>query len=59
MADRELGISAADFNALWIALDRDGSGNIDFVEFCTFLSGCGQAFDEVYDEQQKRSSGTV
>jgi hypothetical protein len=46
-------ISDADFNALWSALDRDGSGNIDFMEFCTFLSGCSEAFDNVYDEQQK------
>jgi hypothetical protein len=48
-------ISDKDFNALWSALDIDGSGTVDFVEFCTFLSGCGEAFDEVYDQQEKMS----
>jgi hypothetical protein len=48
-------ISDNDFNALWSALDLDGSGTVDFVEFCTFLSGCGEAFDEVYDQQEKMS----
>jgi Ca2+-binding EF-hand superfamily protein len=48
-------ISDSDFNVLWSALDIDGSGSIDFVEFCTFLSGCGEAFDEVYNHQQTMS----
>jgi Ca2+-binding EF-hand superfamily protein len=48
-------ISDSDFNVLWSALDIDGSGSVDFIEFCTFLSGCGEAFDEVYNHQQTMS----
>jgi len=40
-------LSNNDFNAMWVALDFDHSGKVDFIEFCTFLSRCGQEYDEV------------
>jgi hypothetical protein len=48
LKDGKLGeISQSDFNVMcWVAMDVDGNGSIDFVEFCTFMSGCGDAFDE-------------
>jgi hypothetical protein len=53
LKDGKLGeVKDQDFNAMWVALDVDGNGEVDFVEFCTFLSGCGGAFDEVYKEQE-------
>jgi hypothetical protein len=33
-----------DFNALFEALDTDGNGKVDFLEFCSFLSMCGEEF---------------
>jgi hypothetical protein len=56
LQDGKLGeISERDFNVMWVAMDVDGNGSIDFVEFCTFMSGCGDAFDEVYKEQKNIS----
>lgn len=43
-------ISDKDFEALWCAIDLDGSGEVDFVEFITFLDGCGSEFDQVHKE---------
>lgn len=42
----------SDFNAMWSALDIDGSGEIDFVEFTAFLSSCGAEFESVNKEQK-------
>ena len=54
--DGKLGeLSDKDFDMLWAALDSDNSGLIDPVEFCTYLSACGDAFDEVNREQQAMS----
>lgn len=39
-------MSDSDFNALFAAMDVDGSGQIDFAEFCSFLSVCGDVYDE-------------
>lgn len=53
MADGKLGeISDKDFDALWVAMDTDSSGEVDFVEFASYLSGCGEAFDEVFQERK-------
>jgi hypothetical protein len=41
LMDGKIGsVTEADFNALFIALDKDNSGSVDFVEFVTFMSGC-------------------
>jgi len=48
-------ISEKDFEALWAAMDVDGSGKVDAVEFFIFLSSCGPQFEEVYNEEQSMS----
>jgi hypothetical protein len=48
-------ISKSDFEALWAAMDIDGSGKVDAVEFFIFLSSCGPQFEEVYNEEQNMS----
>jgi hypothetical protein len=54
--DGKLGLlSDKDFELLWSSLDTDNSGTIDPVEFCTYLSGCGEAFDEVNEEHKAMS----
>jgi len=45
-------ISDKDFEALFCAIDVDQSGEVDFVEFMTFLGSCGTQFDEV-DKEMK------
>jgi len=45
-------ISDKDFEALWHAIDIDNSGEVDFVEFLSFLGGCGTEFDSVNQEQK-------
>jgi len=44
-------MSEDDFGALFSAMDMQGRGKVSFVEFCTFLSGCGDQFDEAYEEK--------
>mmetsp|Transcript_9203 Transcript_9203/g.22482 ORF Transcript_9203/g.22482 Transcript_9203/m.22482 type:complete len:520 (+) Transcript_9203:47-1606(+) len=44
-------MSNKDFNAMWSIIDLDGSGEVDFVEFITFLSSCGDQFEKVHKEQ--------
>lgn len=46
-------ISERDFQALWNAMDVDGTGEVDAVEFVVFLSACGPEFEEVYEEIEK------
>jgi len=46
-------ISERDFEALWSAMDIEGNGEVDVVEFVVFLSACGPEFEEVYEEQMK------
>ena len=41
-----------DFNALFAALDTDGNGEVDFLEFCTYLSVCGQDIKIAREELQ-------
>jgi hypothetical protein len=48
-------VSDSDFEALWSAMDVDGTGEVDFLEFCTFLSGCGQEFDDVFTQVESMS----
>lgn len=45
-------ISKADFDALWDAMDIDGSGDVDPVEFIVFLSACGRQFEKVCTAQK-------
>jgi hypothetical protein len=53
LQDGKLGeILQSAFNVTWVAMDVDGNGSIDFVELGTFMSGCGDAFDEVCKEQK-------
>lgn len=44
-------MSNKDFNAMWSIIDLDGSDEVDFVEFITFLSSCGDQFEKVHKEQ--------
>ena len=56
LADGKLGtISDKDFHAMWVAMDIDQSGEVDFIEFASYLSGCGDAFEEVFKERQNMS----
>ena len=48
-------ISESDFEALWAAMDIDGSGTVDAVEFFVFLSSCGPEFERVYAAEQNMS----
>lgn len=51
--DKKLGaLSDGDFEALWAAMDTEGKGEVDPVEFFVFLSACGPQFEEVYNEQR-------
>lgn len=50
--DEKLGkLSDKDFEMLWGAMDADGSGEVDAVEFCVYLSCCGKEFEKVHVEQ--------
>ena len=35
-----------DFDALFVAMDVDNNGSVDFLEFCNFMSMCGKQFDD-------------
>lgn len=48
-------ISQEDFDALWNAMDINGEGMVNAVDFIVFLSACGPEFDEVYNETEKLS----
>ncbi|KAL7553152.1 hypothetical protein ACHAWF_018054, partial [Thalassiosira exigua] len=45
-------ISDKDFEALWCAIDIDNSGEVDFVEFLSFLGSCGAEFEAVSQKQR-------
>jgi len=36
-----------DFNALFSAIDLDGNGKVDFLEFCAFMGKCDLEFEEM------------
>ena len=44
-------ISDRDFNALWVAMDPDNTGQVNAIDFFVFLSACGDQFEQVYREQ--------
>jgi hypothetical protein len=46
-------IAEKDFDALWNAMDVNGSGEVDAVEFIVFMSACGSEFEKVYKAQAK------
>ena len=51
LQDGKLGeISDSDFDAMWDAMSGKDD-RVNAIEFFVFLSGCGDAFDEVYKEQ--------
>jgi hypothetical protein len=43
-------LSERDFDRLWDAMDMDGTGYVDPIEFCTFLNECEKQFHEVSKE---------
>lgn len=46
------GMSQKDFNALFVAIDTDGSGQIDFMEFCAFMG-------QVQGRAQTKNEATI
>lgn len=40
-------LSESDFNALFAAIDLDDNGQVDFLEFCTFMGKCNEDFDQL------------
>eukprot|EP00797_Seminavis_robusta_P035395 Sro876_g214480.2 (377) ;mRNA; r:5872-7002 len=43
-------LSEQDFNRLWDAMDMDGTGYVDPIDFFAFLNACGEEFKEVNQE---------
>lgn len=43
-------LSEKDFDRLWDTMDMDGTGDVDPIEFCAFLSECEKQFAEVHQE---------
>ena len=39
-------MSDSDFKAMYIAMDADGNGEVDFAEFCSFLTLMSSAFED-------------
>jgi hypothetical protein len=37
----------SEFNALFVSLDTDKSGTVDFLEFCSFMGNCNEEFEAV------------
>jgi hypothetical protein len=46
-------IAEKDFDALWNAMDVNGSGEVDAIEFIVFMSACGPEFEKVHKAQAK------
>lgn len=46
MSDKVGSITEVGFNAIFAALDNDGNGEVDFVEFVSFLGRCAKEFEE-------------
>lgn len=46
MSDKVGSITEVEFNAIFAALDNDGNGEVDFVEFVSFLGQCAKEFEE-------------
>ena len=38
-------IAESDFDALWVVMDADDSGKVDFLEFCAFVGQCHDEYD--------------
>ncbi len=50
-------LSDKDFDALWNAIDVDGRGVVEPLEFFVFLSICGPEFEKVYQEVSTMPKG--
>merc|ERR1712032_377998 len=38
-------VSKSDFESLWVCIDADESGKVDFLEFCSFMAKCHEEYD--------------
>eukprot|EP00581_Thalassiosira_minuscula_P030485 CAMPEP_0183762978 /NCGR_PEP_ID=MMETSP0739-20130205/9396_1 /TAXON_ID=385413 /ORGANISM="Thalassiosira miniscula, Strain CCMP1093" /LENGTH=540 /DNA_ID=CAMNT_0026001317 /DNA_START=32 /DNA_END=1654 /DNA_ORIENTATION=+ len=48
-------INDKDFETLWSVMDADGSGDVDFLEFCTYLGNCHEVYEDL--STHNRSKG--
>ena len=54
LQDEKLGkVEEKDFELLWAVMDADKSGEVDAVQFCVYLSCCGNEFEKVHGELAK------
>ena len=47
-------MSHVEFDALFAVMDADGSGTVDFLEFCAYMSMCKSDFNEAKDRKSIR-----
>ena len=45
-------MSERDFNLLFDSMDIKGRGKVNFVEFCAFMSSCGEEIQELAKEEK-------
>jgi len=44
-------MNRSDFEALWAVMDADGSGYVDFLEFCAFMGQCHDEYDNARNDR--------
>lgn len=49
-------MSEKDFNLLFDSMDVKGRGKVNFVEFCAFMSSCGEEIHELAREEKEKYS---
>ena len=50
-------MSKSDFESLFSAMDVDGDGEVNFMEFCAFMTSCGSAYNKAgknFDKLSKK-----
>ena len=47
-------MSEKDFNLLFDSMDVKGRGKVNFVEFCAFMSSCGEEIHELANEEKEK-----
>uniref|UniRef100_A0A7S2EWM9 EF-hand domain-containing protein n=1 Tax=Trieres chinensis TaxID=1514140 RepID=A0A7S2EWM9_TRICV len=52
-------MSESDFNALFVAMDADGNGEVDFLEFCSFMGHCDKEFREARKHHGSRADVAI